>query len=160
MRHYAENWPIGPNYTRYYFCKLLGTDKPVFHACSNPAPINASHPTLSAINDFPVPPPKPPWPQTLISCVVEKHSMGIFYRNLLRLDTFLSFTRVSSSHPYGGIETSVSRSWDHFLVDELRLAGAKDGIGSSVVVGFGLRAGFFAVLECARDCKTTCWVLS
>jgi hypothetical protein len=53
-RHNAENRPIGPDYTRYYFRKLLKTDKPlVFHACSNPAPKIASHLTLSAINDFP-----------------------------------------------------------------------------------------------------------
>jgi hypothetical protein len=37
---------------RHYFCKLLGTDKPIFHAFSKFLSRNASHPTLSPVHDF------------------------------------------------------------------------------------------------------------
>jgi hypothetical protein len=77
-----------------------------------------------------------------------------------RLTRSCPISGFSISHPYGGSGNSVSRSWDHFLVDERRFTSAKNGIWSSVVVGFGLRAGSLAVLECARDCRTTCWILS
>jgi hypothetical protein len=63
--------------------------------------------------------------------IVNKRSMAIFCQNLSH--------GFSSSHPYGGSGNSVSRSWDHFLVDERRFTGAKDGIWSSVVAsGFEL----------------------
>lgn len=65
--------------------------------------------------------------------IVNKRSMAIVCQNLSRADTLLPLYGFSSSHPYGGSGNSVSRSWDHFLVDERRFTGAKDGIWSSIV---------------------------
>jgi hypothetical protein len=42
-------------------------------------------------------------------------------------------------------------SWDHFLADERRFAGAKDGIWSSEVVGFGPQAGLTCGLGACKE---------
>jgi hypothetical protein len=145
LRHDVEAVQLGLVIRGITFVSSLELTNLSFMLVQNPVPempaiplsfpfMTFSHVPRSFMSSSAQSPTSPPQRQA----IVNKRSVGIFCWNLLRANTLLPSRGFSSSHLYGGSGNSVSRSWDHFLVDERRFTGAKDGIWSSVVVGFGL----------------------